>query len=153
MSRPASGFTMIEMLTVVAILAILAAVAGPNMANMIRTQRIKTASFDIFSSLNFARSEAIKRNVSVTIAPVSGSWTNGWTVTDANANSLRVQGPVTNNVSVTGPASVVYSGSGRLSAAAMPQFALTAADVPTSNQRCIKVDLSGRPVSYQGACP
>ena len=123
---------MTEVLTVVVILGILAAFAAPGMGDMLRMQRVKTASFDIFSTLSFARSEAIKRNVSVTVAPVGGSWGNGWTV--------------------TGPANVVFTGSGRLSANAMPQFGLTAPDVPVTKQRCIKVDLSGRPVSYTGAC-
>jgi type IV fimbrial biogenesis protein FimT len=151
MRRHESGFTMTEVLTVVVILGILAAFAAPGMGDMLRMQRVKTASFDIFSTLSFARSEAIKRNVSVTVAPVGGSWGNGWTVTDANANTLR-QEPGLNNVTVTGPANVVFTGSGRLSANAMPQFGLTAPDVPVTKQRCIKVDLSGRPVSYTGAC-
>jgi len=136
---------------VLVILAILAAIAAPNMGTMVRTQRVKTASFDIFSGLVLARSEALKRNTTVTVTPVSGNWANGWTATDSNGNTVRKQSGFT-TVSITGPATVVFTGSGRLSGGSSPQFSLTAPDVASENQRCVKVDLSGRPVSSQGAC-
>lgn len=151
MRRRAGGFTLLEMIAVVTILGILAAIAVPNMGAMIRTQHVKTASFDVFATLVLARSEAIKRNVSVTVTPTGGNWTNGWTVTDAFANTLRQQAAY-NNVMIAGPGTVVYTSSGRLSAVAMPQFNVSASNVSASNLRCIKVDLSGRPVSYEGAC-
>jgi type IV fimbrial biogenesis protein FimT len=151
MKTHASGFTMVEMLVVLAILAILAAIAAPNMGTMVRTQRVKTASFDVFAGLVLARSEALKRNTTVTVTPVGGNWANGWTATDSNGNTVRKQSGFT-TVSITGPATVVFTGSGRLSGGSSPQFALSAADVATENQRCVKVDLSGRPVSIQGAC-
>src|SRR5512140_1982139 len=144
MRRTATGFTMVELLIVVVVLAILTAVAAPNLADMIRAQRVKTASFDLFSSLSFARSEAIKRNVSVTLTP-NGGWESGWTVKDANNTLLRDQASL-GSISITGPASLIFTGSGRLSSATMPQFAISGAGVGTAQQRCIKVDLSGRAV-------
>lgn len=151
MKAPARGFTMVEMLVVLAILAVLAAIAAPNMGAMIRTQRVKTASFDVFSGLVLARSEALKRNTTVTMTPVGSSWASGWTVTDSNGNMLRKQSGFT-TVTITGPGNVIFTGSGRLSGGSSPQFSLTAPDVASENQRCVKVDLSGRPVSSQGAC-
>ncbi len=151
MKRRSLGFTFLEMMVVVAILAVLAAIALPNMGSMIRTQQVKTASFDVFAALVLARSEAIKRNVSVTITPTNGNWSQGWTVTDANANTLRQQAAYA-NINIAGPATVVYNGTGRLGGATAPQFQLSASDVTTANQRCIKVNLSGQPVSIQGAC-
>lgn len=151
MKAHASGFTMIEMLVVLVILAILAAIAAPNMGTMVRTQRVKTASFDVFSGLVLARSEALKRNTTVTVTPLTGGWAAGWTITDSNGNTLRKQSGFS-TVSITGPASVVFTGGGRLSGGSSPQFSLSAPDVATDNQRCVKVDLSGRPVSLQGAC-
>jgi type IV fimbrial biogenesis protein FimT len=151
MKARAFGFTMVEMLVVLVILAILAAIAAPNMGAMIRTQRVKTASFDVFSGLVLARSEALKRNSTVTVAPVGGNWASGWTITDSNGNTVRKQSGFT-TVSITGPSNVVFTSSGRLSGGSSPQFSLTASDVAAENQRCVKVDLSGRPVSLQGAC-
>jgi len=148
-----SGFTAIELLIVMVIVAILLAVAAPGIERMIRVQRVKTASFDVFSSLSLARSEAIKRNVSVTLTPTGGNWANGWTIADANANVVRQQQALGNGVALTGPASLTYTGSGRLSGVLATPFTLTGTNVPPEQQRCVKVDLSGRPVSYTGVCP
>ena len=144
------GFSLAEMLVVIAILGILAALAAPNMGAMIRTQRIKTAAFDVFSSLTYARSEAIKRNTSVTIEPKTGGWSKGWTIKDANARELRDQ-TGWDTLDVTGPVSVTFQSSGRLSAPVAP-FALSASDVQATALRCVRLDLSGRAVSKEGAC-
>ena len=146
------GFSIIELMVVVTILGIIAAIAAPNMGIMIRTQRVRSNAFDVFSSLTLARSEAVKRNVAVTMTPTGGDWAQGWTVADANGNVLRQQGKI-DSVTVTGPASVTYNGTGRL-AAAVVNFVLTAPDVDaTTGYRCIGIDLSGRPASKVGGGP
>ena len=154
-SRPgrAFGFTLIEMMVVIGIVAILAAVATPYMGTMIKRQRIKTAAFDVFASLTFARSEAIKRNTTVTITPAAGGWAAGWQITDASTppKVLRDQ-KGWDNLTLTGPATVAFSGSGRLSAGFGTDFALTGPYVETSSYRCVKLDLSGRAVSKEGTC-
>ena len=134
---------------VVAVFAVLTMVALPNYNQFVRNQRVKTASFEVFSSLVQARSEAITRNASITMAPVSGNWANGWTVKDAGGTVLRQQEAVT-AITVTGPASVVYNSSGRLSSAS-GAFELTATGGGITS-RCITVDLSGRPVTKAAAC-
>ena len=152
MRRAVRGFTMVELLIVLSILAILAAIAAPNMGTMIRTQRVKTASFDVFSSLVYARSEAVKRNTSVTITPATGGWQNGWTIADSNSNTLR-NAPSIGNITVSGPATVVYTGNGRLSPVGTAiQFQMSASDVASANQRCIKVLSTGSPISSEGPC-
>ncbi len=143
------GFTLIEMMVVIGIVAILAAIAAPNMGAMIKRQRIKTAAFDVFASLTFARSEAIKRNTTVTLTPQGGAWSSGWQIADLNGNVLRNQ-PSFTNISFTGPATVSFAGSGRLSAGAGTPFSLTGDDSYTS--RCVTLALSGRAVSKEGAC-
>ena len=148
--RAARGFTAIELMVVVAIIALLTAFAAPYMGQMVRKQRLRTTSFDVFSSLTLARSEAIKRNVSVTMAPVGGDWAKGWTVTDANGNVLRTQAAV-DNLAIDGPINVVFTGTGRLNLGILP-FSIDTVIGSSTVYRCVSVDLSGRPVSKESAC-
>jgi type IV fimbrial biogenesis protein FimT len=154
--RANRGFTLPELLIVITVAGVMLAAGVPSFVEFIKNQRVKTASFDLFSSLVVARSEAITRNTSVTVTPLStANWANGWTITYVDATSsttvtLRDQAAMP-NITITGPTSVVYRGSGRLTGSTMPQFALTATG-STVTSRCINVDLSGRPVSKAAAC-
>lgn len=141
------GFTATEILVVVAIVGIITAIAAPNMAQMIRNQRVKTASFDVFASFTFARSEAVKRNIAVTITPNSAAdWTQGWRITDANGTLLKEESDRKHSsaaeLAMAGPASVTFARNGRLGDAVAPQVNLSAYGGVT---RCVTVDLSGRP--------
>ena len=147
------GFTMAELVIVVAIIGIIAAMAAPNMADMVRVQRVRAAAFDIVAGLTLARSEALKRNQRITMTP-NGQWSSGWTTTDTNGNVLQKQQAFTcASCTFTGPASVVYTESGRLPAGATPpQFAITSTNITNDRFRCINVDLGGRPVTKTGDC-
>ncbi len=147
--RRAAGFTLIELMIVVSVAGVLAMAALPSYNQFVRNQRVKTASFEVFSSLVQARSEAITRNASVTMAPAGGGWVNGWTLTDASGTVLRTQEAIP-GITLTGPASVIYNGSGRL-ASASGSFELNATGSSITT-RCITVDLSGRPVTKAAAC-
>src|SRR5260370_31984990 len=74
------GFTLIELVVTLTVLAILATVALPSYQNFVLTQRVRGASYDLMTSLVFARSEAIKRNASVSMTQAAGGWAQGWTV-------------------------------------------------------------------------
>lgn len=149
-ARSGAGFTLAELLIVLAVLAIMLAAGAPHLGDFVRNQRVKTASIDLFSSLLLARSEAITRNTRVTVAPQGGAWTNGWTITESGGSVLRRQEPVP-NIKINGPAAVVYAESGRLNAATWPEFELVATGSGVV-QRCIRIDLSGRPVSKATPC-
>lgn len=145
------GFTLPELLIVTSVLAVLLAAGAPHLGDFVRNQRVKTASFDLFSSLVLARSEAITRNTRVTVAPESGAWANGWTITETGGGTvLRRQEPVP-DIAISGPANVVYVESGRLNAATWPEFEFTATGGGVVH-RCIRIDLSGRPVSKATPC-
>src|SRR5438094_10037688 len=78
-----SGFTIIELMTTMVILGILITIAIPSFNDLIVSTRVKGAASDIYGALTFARSEALKRNINVTVGPVTagGQWVNGWQVT------------------------------------------------------------------------
>lgn len=156
LTRATRGFTLPELLIVVTILVVMLGAGLPSFTDFVRTQRVKTASFDLFSTLIQARNEAVTRNTDVTVAPVGGAWANGWTVsyTDADGNvvPVRTHDPVAGVGIDASLANLVYRGSGRLTPSATPAtFELTTAgEAPAV--RCINVDASGRPRTKVSAC-
>ncbi len=63
-----AGFTLMELIIVVAIIAISAAIAIPGIMNWLPNYRLSGAARELFSNMQKAKSEAVKRNTSVGIA-------------------------------------------------------------------------------------
>src|SRR5688572_14634071 len=72
----AAGFTVPELLTSLAVVAIVAGLSVPAFTRLMLDTRVKTAAFDVYSTMVYARSEAIKRNANVEIIPTGGNWKN-----------------------------------------------------------------------------
>lgn len=147
--RPAacSGVTLVELMVTLAIVIIVAGIGIPSFTSYTASQKLRTASTELSSTLLFARSEAIKRNGDVVITPSADGWHKGWTVT-AGATTLRSQESMS-AVSITTDAdSLTYGNSGRLRETATPSFEISAGD----GARCISVNLSGMPSTKKGAC-
>ena len=144
------GFTIIEVLVVVMIMGVLLTLAAPSFVTFTASQKMKTASFDLYATLIFARSEAIKRRATVTIAQKSGDWKNGWTVTTihpvtAATLTLRDQDAL-KGVNTAGVTSVVYRLDGRLTGVTGPVTVLISPEsVASIGMRCVRVDLTGLP--------
>lgn len=151
-----SGFTLGELMITIAIVSILAGIALPSFRDFIRTQRVKTASFDVVTALIMTRSEAIKRNNNVSMTQVGSGWQDGWTIatTTGTVEILRQQDPYT-NLSITDSASagvVTFTRDGRL--ASTPTNFTIDADPSSAavTPRCVSISLSGRPNSKLGGC-
>lgn len=67
MKKAQSGFTLLELMLVVTIAGLLLGFGVPAMGNFFRNARITGAANDVMGGLHFARSEAIKRRVPVTL--------------------------------------------------------------------------------------
>lgn len=67
--RKQRGFTLIELMVVIAIVAVLATIAIPSWNRTIVSNRIRAAVNDWNISAQFARSEAARQNLPVTLCP------------------------------------------------------------------------------------
>ncbi|MBS4050679.1 MAG: GspH/FimT family pseudopilin [Methylomonas sp.] len=74
------GFTLIELMVTIAIAAILLGVAIPNFTSVITRSRLTANTNEFITSLNLARSEAIKRGQHVVVRKTGTNWENGWQV-------------------------------------------------------------------------
>lgn len=145
-------------MVVIAIVGILAALAMPSFKSLMESQRVKSTSFEMYALFNLARSEAIKRNANVTIAPVmSGATVVSLDVTSAGGALLYSKSlpkGVELDVLPTTATTVIYQRTGRTTAAGNVTFQIDVqgATTPTMHVRCITLGLSGMPSTKKGAC-
>lgn len=142
-----SGFTLIELMLAIAIFGILIAIALPNFSEMVINQRVRSASSDLFATLLYARSEAIKRNAPISVVRSGAVWEAGWSVqTSGTVTVLKRQDPYT-RITISGPASgtLTFGGNGRPLAGATVFFMVYPTSNPNSRARCISLSLSGLP--------
>ncbi|TSE36255.1 GspH/FimT family pseudopilin [Tepidimonas charontis] len=87
--RACSGVTLVELMVAVAVLGIMAAIGLPSFQGFIASNQLRSATQDLYGSLQLARIEAIRRNARVTVCKAntsltncdnSGAWHNGWIV-------------------------------------------------------------------------
>lgn len=83
-SRRISGFTIVELMITLAVSAILMAVAVPSFNQMIMTSRLTAQANELVSAINLARSEAIKRNASISLCRVNTATATACAAQSAN---------------------------------------------------------------------
>ena len=149
-----SGFTAIELMTVVLIVAILAVLAAPGFQKLIATQRIKSVASALNESLWVARSEALKRNdkVSFNFANSgSDSAVADWKITQSSDGSgtaivQQMGSPaVVSTTSTGGDVLFTFNSSGRLTSGAPSWIELGVPSTDVKRRVCIYV--SGRAVT------
>lgn len=155
LARQASrGVTLIELMITVAVLAVLMSIAAPSFREIMESQRMRAAAFDLMADLTLARNEALKRGSSpapVTLSPASAGWVEGWNLT-VGTEVLSQRNKVGAGVTLSGPVTLTFDRNGRVSSTTdVTRFALT--NTSGNRKRCISLDPSGRPKSSTAACP
>jgi prepilin-type N-terminal cleavage/methylation domain-containing protein len=94
LQRFAQGLTMIELLVVVAVIGVLVALTAPSMRDLISKQRVAGINAELVTDLQFARSEAARRNrrVFVKLDPVQRCYVIYTDVATGNCDCSRTPG-------------------------------------------------------------
>ena len=154
------GFTLIELLVTLSIAAILLTVAVPNFITFVQNSRLATQANDLVAVLNYARSEAVKRNQPITVCSSTTStscagsttWGTGYIVfadddgdgaVDGGEDVLQVrQGIEGGNTLLAGRDDVTYQSTG-FSPGSNTTFRLCDSR-GTASARAIVVSMQGR---------
>ena len=84
-----NGFTLIELMAAITLLSVMAIVAIPAFGNLFQNNTLTAVTNSFTSTIALARSEAIKRNVRISMCAmndagtncgVNGEWEDGWVV-------------------------------------------------------------------------
>lgn len=172
------GFTLVELLVTLVVLAILLGLAVPSMVQLVATRRANGLTNELVTSINLARSEAIKRNDRVVLCKspdasacvITGSWQQGWILFhDVNNNAqldsaagevvLRRHNPdaagitLTGNTPVANYLSMSASGMPKLISGAFQAGTFTICTSPAFDESVKQIVLSatGRPRIQNGS--
>jgi len=94
------GFNLLELLIAISILGVITAIAVPSFQSISINSNLSTETNDLVASLRYARSEAAKQGLNVTVCSAnagltacsgSADWSTGWLVVDSGGNVLNVR--------------------------------------------------------------
>ena len=147
------GFTLIELMITLAIAALVLTLAVPSLRDFTLRNNLAAKANELVGTLNYARSEAVRRGETVTVTSNNGNaWEQGWQISDTDANLLRaidaMQGPTLTGTTDT----VQYLASGFTSAGAAITFTLCYESGQQGRE--IQVTATGRPsIDTNYTCP
>jgi len=171
--RRQTGVTLIELLVTISIAAILMAVAVAGFQDFFRRNRVDSAVSDLVVTLNYARSEAIRRGVMVSVCrshtgtncTTAQPWQSGWIVftnpdndnnVDPGEEILRVHqalpAGVTLNTNINFQHRITYQPDGRITNTVGGSFFVCHVEVPTDTRRIVVIGTGRARVENATTC-
>ena len=123
-----SGFTLIEMITVVIIVGVIAAIAAPNFLGLLNRNRVNEAVRQIEGAVKEAQRQAVKDSSSCTVNVTSATRT----VSGGCLLSNRV---LDDNVTIDSDHTITFSGKGNTTSATT----IVVSNTESNIQRCLFV--------------
>lgn len=130
------GFNLVEMMVSVAIMCILMVIATPTYSGWMSNQRTRSVAEGINMGIQQARSEAIRRNASVTFKLSADT---SWSVRDSTAVTLNQKTATESSKSIAlvktpvAATTLTFNGYGQLTANADATSPMTQIDVSSNN--------------------
>lgn len=166
--RAQTGFNLIELMVVLLIASVISTMGGPVLSETVERNRLRTQADRILTTLNLTRSEAVKRNQSVSVCrssdgtSCSGNWEDGWIVFTNSDGDDTVDAGVDTVVRVYAGLNSGYTLGGTINTSALTYFGdgsyaggagsihLCAADADISQGWSLMLNTVGRPRAKQG---
>ncbi|MDR0528045.1 MAG: GspH/FimT family pseudopilin [Zoogloeaceae bacterium] len=142
-----AGFTLVELMITIGVIAVLAAWALPNFQKLRQDTQVSAYSTDLFSDLQFAKSEATRRSRDV-LFEVSAN-NGGWAAETWRKHEKLID---VNLTEIAGGATVVFTARGL----AKQNFQVTLQhqkDMTGDTLRCLQVLKNGRISVHRYSCP
>lgn len=148
----------------IAMVAMLAGLSATSLSGATGRTRVTADASDLLNAIEVARSEAMKRQARVTVAPVDVGWTSGWLVfIDSNGNRRwdagepvlvrhRSLAATTTLTTDTTPGYVAFGSQGRPIQYSGAFLAGTIAFCDNRVLKSVVIAKSGRPRVQTGVC-
>ncbi|TVQ74654.1 MAG: prepilin-type N-terminal cleavage/methylation domain-containing protein [Oceanospirillales bacterium] len=160
-----TGVTLIELMVAIAVMSILLTIGVPSFNNFVQNSRSTALANELVTTLNLARSEAVRRALDIRICAssnqtsCSGIWdgSNGWLVipTGTDQTPIRAwQAPASSAVISRSGASgdIIFNSLGELTSGSTT-FVTHFIGCKGDQARSININASGRISSRRVTCP
>lgn len=131
------GFTLIELLVAMAVAAVLLTIVVPSFTDQLSRRKLEGAATELSTDLQFARSQAVAKNTTATLATNAGG--NQYTLTAASTIFKTVN--LDSQLSITPSTAITYD---QLRAMATTSGSLTVSSTRTTGQLQVVVSPMGR---------